>query len=130
MVGPFPADDLFLQQLFALGTVFALNEFSIDAPGTGMKASGRLNVDPESMTMGTGKIKATLRGIDALLAYANAEARTDDEMKDMAAFMIFLKGLGKPEGSGADMAYVYDIDIPKAGPPTVNGTPLDGMMGQ
>ncbi len=131
MMGPFAADDLFLQQLFAFGTVFALNEFSINAPGTGVNASGRLKVDMEAMGMGTGKLKASVRGIDALLAYANAEAQSDEEMKDAATFLIFLKGLGKPEsGAGGETAYVYEIDVPKDGPPTVNGTPLDGIMGQ
>lgn len=128
MIGPFAADDLFLQQLFAHGTALVLNEFSIEAPGTGLKASGRFKVDPESMTMGTGKLKASLRGLDALLAYANAEARTDEEMKETAAFLIFMKGLGKAEGSGQPV-YVYNIEVPKEGPPTVNGTPLDGLMG-
>lgn len=131
MMGPFPADDLFLQQLFALGTVFALNEFSVDAPGTGVNASGRVKVDPEAMGMGTGKLKATIRGIDAVLAYVNAETKTDEEMKDVGAFLIFLKGLGRAEsGAGGETAYVYDIDVPKGGAPTVNGTPIDGLMGE
>lgn len=130
-VGPFAADDWFLQQLFALGTVFVLNEFSVDAPGTGVSASGRLRVDPEAMGMGTGKLKASLRGIDAVLAYANAEAKTNPDMKDISSFLIYMKGLGKAEsGSGGETVYVYDIDVPKDGPPTVNGTAIDGMMGE
>jgi hypothetical protein len=128
MIGPFRADDPFIQRIFELGTQIVLNEFSIDAPGTGVSASGRVRVDPESAGMGVGKLKASLRGIDAVLAYVNDQARHDEEMKAIAAFLIFLKGLGRAEAASAgETVYVYDIDVPKDGPPTVNGTPLDQM---
>lgn len=126
MIGPFPADDAFIQKVFELGSAVVLNEFSIDAPGAGVNANGRIKIDPESEAMGTGKLKATVRGLDALLAFANAEAKHDPDLQDFAAMLIFVKGLGKAEAStGGETIYVYDVDVPKQGAPTVNGTSLD-----
>jgi hypothetical protein len=50
-------------------------------------------------------------------------------MKDISTFLIFLKGLGKAEvGPGNEVFYVYDLEVPKEEPPTVNGYLLDDMM--
>ncbi|MGD9537049.1 MAG: hypothetical protein AB7P52_04765 [Alphaproteobacteria bacterium] len=129
MMGPLPMDDPFFQSVFALGTAIVLNELSVDAASAGMVASGRVDVDPEAIGMGTGKVKATLRGIDSVLAYVESEARSQPDMKDISTFLIFLKGLGRAEvGANNEIVYVYDINVPKDEPPTVNGYLIDDMM--
>ena len=106
-----------------------LNELSLGAPSVGIAANGRVHVDPEAMGMGTGRLKATLRGIDSVLAYVESEARHDPSMRDISTFLIFLKGLGKVEvRPGNEVVYVYDIDVPKEAPPTINGYLVDDMM--
>lgn len=128
MMGPFRADDPFLQKIFEMASVFVLNEFSVGAASAGISADGRLMVDPEAEAMGTGKLQAKLRGIDAVLEFVNQMASGGDEdMKGLGAFLIFLKGLGRAENVGGETVYVYDIDVPKQGAPTVNGTSLDNM---
>jgi hypothetical protein len=88
-----------------------------------------VEVDPEAVGMGTGRVKATLRGIDSVLAYVESQARLDPEMKDISTFLIFLKGLGRAEvGANSEVVYVYDINVPKEEPPTVNGYLIDEMM--
>jgi hypothetical protein len=129
MMGPLPMNDPFFESVFSLGTAIVLNELSVDAPSAGMAASGRVEVDPEAVGMGTGRVKATLRGIDSVLAYVESQARLDPEMKDISTFLIFLKGLGRAEvGANSEVVYVYDINVPKEEPPTVNGYLIDEMM--
>jgi hypothetical protein len=70
----------------------------------------------------------TLRGIDTAVAYLNAETEADPDMKDIATFLIFLKGLGKAEVAGGEVVYVYDIDLPKEGEATVNGMLLEEVL--
>lgn len=127
MMGPFRADDPFLQEIFQLASNIVLNELSVSAADAGVSADGRLQVDPEAEAMGTGKVTAKLRGIDNVLEYVNQMSQSDPDMKDFGAFLIFLKGLGRAESAGGETVYVYDIDIQKQGAPTVNGTSLDNM---
>jgi len=114
-----------------------INRLALTAAGSGLDASGKLKVDTNAASGVTGALQMQLRGLDAVLEFANSQAQNGaapegdaSGIGEMAGMLLFLKGLGKPEtGDDGVITYDYKIAFPKDGAPTVNGTSLDAMMG-
>ena len=118
--------DAILGQLDAADTSFELREIRVAAPSYEIRADGRFQVEPASLFGVIGRLEARIRGLGALMEMALAEGE-----EGLVAVIVLLQGLGRPVvEEGADEPFhAYELDLGRDGAVTVNGLPLDVLMG-
>lgn len=104
-----------------------LNTLEARAEMISAHVDGAANVNPQSPIPVVGAFTGRVEGLDATLQYlANTQDLPKNEAQQATAGLMFLKGMGKPEGD----AYIYDIKLTENGEITVNGQPMNALMQQ
>ena len=123
---PGMALDVIVSHMDAADAVFELREIHIAAPSSELHADGNFQAEPASAFGVIGRLNARLQGLNALMVLAAREG-----YEGMVGVLLVLQGLGRPvfdEGSD-EPAYAYEIDLRRDGAVTINGLPLDVLLG-
>lgn len=111
---------------------FVLKQAAFDAPALGVDGEGDLVADPQAQSAAVGSFHFEIARLDRAMQIAQQAAQEGrEEAQNLVPVLMLIRGMGNPvpakDGSGT--VYVFDVEIPKQGSPSINGMPLDALMG-
>ena len=118
--------EVLLAHLDAADTAFEVRELHVAAPSYAFRAEGRFQAEPASVFGVIGRLDARVRGLRKLMALAAQEGN-----EGAVGVLLVLQGLGRPvfEEGADEPVYAYELDLRRDGAVTINGLPLDVLLG-
>ena len=118
--------EVLLAHLDAADTAFEVRELHVAAPSYAFRAEGSFQAEPASVFGVIGRLDARVRGLRKLMVLAVREGN-----EGAVGVLLVLQGLGRPvfEEGADEPVYVYEIDLSRHGAVTINGLPLDVLLG-
>jgi hypothetical protein len=112
------------------GSKLKIDRLSVEGPEFALESDGAVQADTNALYNIAGKLDATVRGMDRLVAAMSAAAGKDREAKNVAAVLSLIQALGVIEtDENGGVVRRYRIEVPADGALVLNGNNLSTILG-